>query len=133
MAIEGRWKEIVGSMLVFSVFLATLTALRLWNLEPATSVQSAIINVTALLVIAAVAYYEYSGGDFINGWILALGPSLAFTVNLFVPVVSELTLFVVVAPLISAAIISGVIAVAGYLLAEGFRRLLGVGKVIRLS
>jgi hypothetical protein len=113
-----RWKEILGSSLVFVILFAALTTLRVWNVEPDTRVQSAIIKGVALLCIVGVAYYTFHSGDFIGGWMLALAPSLAFTVNLFVPVVAEVTLLVVIIPLVSAAAISSAIAVIGYALSE---------------
>lgn len=122
-------REIVVSTLVFLFCLGTLTALRVWRLEPATPVQSAIVNGTALLTVVAVAYYVSQDGDFIGGWILAFSPSLAFTVNLFVPVVAEVTPFVVVAPLGSAAAISSIIAVIGYTVGHGISMFRGTERL----
>jgi len=117
---KERVREIVVATSAFLILLSTLTALQVWGLKPTTPVQSAIVNGSALLVAVAVLYHTYQGGNLIGGWILALGPSLAFTVNLFVPVVADITPFVVVAPLVSAVVISGLITVIGYTIGHGF-------------
>lgn len=122
MELMERRKEIVGSAFVFAVFLTTLTALRVWNLKPSTSVQSDIVKGTAILVVAAVAYYVYCGGNFLNGWIIALGPVLAFTLNLFAPVTTMGVVDILIWGLGSAIPISGVLAIVGLLLGEGLKR-----------
>ena len=121
MELKERRKMILGSALVFAVFFTTLTALRVWNLKPSTSVQSDIVKGTAILVVAAVAYYGYCGGNFLNGWIIALGPVLAFTLNLFAPVTTMGIIDMLIWGLGSAIPISGVLATVGFLLGEGLK------------
>jgi len=113
--IDRLKQEVAGSALAFVVILLTLTLLRDQRLEPSTSVQSVVVSVVSLLAAVSVAYDVFRDGGFLRGWILACGPSLAFTVDLFAPVVAELTPFTLAAPPISAAVISGAIAGMGFL------------------
>ena len=108
------------SALLFLVFVAILTALREGNAEPPTAVQSAIVNGTAVLITASVAAYTYRCGTYAGGWILAFGPSLAFTLNLFVPVATMGPLLKVAYAVSSAAVISGVTALLGLVVGRGF-------------
>lgn len=123
MKYQQSWKVGSVSAFIFAVFIIVLTALRVWELEPATPVQSAILNGTALLALAAVAFYVYRGGDFIAGWILVFGPSLAFALNLFIPVSTMGVLLKIGYALVSAGVISGVIAVIGYVTGRSVGRL----------
>ncbi|KAB1188392.1 MULTISPECIES: hypothetical protein [Haloferax] len=106
------------SALVFVVILAALTALRTWNLSPPTPVQSLVIDGGAVLIGAAVAVFVYRGGSVVAGVVLALGPSLAFTFNLFVPVAAPESAAWVVYPLASgvgiALLLGGVGGTVGY-------------------
>lgn len=119
MGLMERRKEIIGSALVFTVFFATLTALRVWNLNPSTSVQSTIVQGTTILVISVVAYYGYRGGDFLGGWILSYGPAQAFTLNLFLAGPTAKVMPAIGYAIIGAIIISGVLAVVGSLFGAG--------------
>ena len=113
----------------FLVLIGTLTALRTWQLEPATPVQSALVWATAILVVAAVGAYAALGGRFVACWLLAAGPSLAFTLNLFVPVSPMGPVLKAVVSLVSAAALSGVLALAGYVLGRGFGTVLRPGAL----
>jgi hypothetical protein len=101
------------SALVFLVLFAGLTALREWNMEPPTSTQTDIVNAVVILIIIGVALYVYRGGSLGGGWVLAFGPSLAFTANLLVPLYPMgIPAKVVYAPA-GAAIISAALATVG--------------------
>lgn len=114
-----RLRTVTGvSALVFVLLITPLTALRVWALEPPTSVESALVNATAMLVLISVGVYAYRGGTFVGGWILAFGPSLAFTLNLFVPV-STGAHWALAFAIVSGAVIASVIAVSGYLAGSG--------------
>ncbi|WP_396611841.1 hypothetical protein ACH9L7_00715 [Haloferax sp. S1W] len=102
------------SALVFAVLFAILTALRVWELEPSTPVQSLIVDVAVLLLVAATAYYVYRGGHAIESWILALGPSLAFTFNLFIPVSTMESVVWVLYPLGGGVVVAGVLSGIGF-------------------
>lgn len=114
MSIGHRQKVIGISALTFAVFLSTLTGLRVWNLEPSTDVQSLIVNGTALLLLAVTAYRVYHGGDFIESWILVFGASLAFTLNLFIPVNRGGILPLVGYSVATAVLISSVLTSLGF-------------------
>jgi hypothetical protein len=119
---QSLWRAVGLSAGVCVVLLSALTALRVWNLEPATSVQSAIVRVSALLVVLFLAYSAYHGGSFVESWILALGPSLAFAVNLFVPVAAPESLGWVGYPLVGAVFVATVLGGIGFLLGDVARR-----------
>jgi hypothetical protein len=111
--------RVVGiSSLVFVVILAALTALRTWNLSPPIPAQSLVVNGGAVLLVAAIAVFVYRGGSVAAGLILALGPSLAFTFNLFIPVAAPESMVWVVYPFASGVSIAlglgGVGATGGY-------------------
>ncbi|MFC7205072.1 hypothetical protein ACFQJC_16255 [Haloferax namakaokahaiae] len=121
---DARWWILGLSTLLFVVPFGVLTGLRLWSLEPPTAVQSLIVNVSAVVIVGSVAYYAAKGGTFRGCWLLAFGPSLAFTCNLFVPVAAMDSLGWVFLPFASAAGLS--------LLLGGFGFLVGyVGSEIR--
>jgi len=82
----NRWKALGVSALTFAVCFSTLTGVRGWHLEPPPDVQSLVVNGTALLFLATTAYRGYHGREFIESWILVFGASVAFTLNLFIPV-----------------------------------------------
>lgn len=110
--------EILVATAAFLFVFGTLTGLRVWDLEPSTSVQSAIVWVGALLITAIVVFRAFQGTDLVGNWILAFGPSFAFTLNLFIPVAAGPGAFIF--PVGSGAIISGVITVVGYSIGRGF-------------
>ncbi|QCS45077.1 hypothetical protein [Natrinema versiforme] len=87
-------------------------------MEPATSVQSAIVKGIALFIAVVVVFRAFQGEDFLGNWILAFGPSFAFTVNLFLPVMAGPGAFIF--SLVSAVIISSVITVVGYPIERDF-------------
>lgn len=114
MNVERDWKVIGVSVLIFGVCLSVLTGLRVWDLEPSTSVQSLIVDGTVLLVLAATAVRVYRGGDFIGSWILVFGPSLAFTLNLIIPIHRGGLLTLIGYPLVTAVLLSSVLASLGF-------------------
>lgn len=114
MDVEREYKVAGVSALMFGVCLSVLTGLRMWNLEPPTSVQSLIVNGTALLLVAATAVRGYRGGDFIGNWILVFGPSLAFTLNLILPIHGGGLLTLIGYPLVAAVLIASVLASLGF-------------------
>jgi exosortase/archaeosortase len=101
------------SVLVFLVLFAGLTALREWNVEPSTGTQTGAVNAAVVLTVIGVALYVYRGGSLGGGWVLAFGPSLAFTANLLVPLSPMgVPAKVVYAPA-GAAVISAALGVVG--------------------
>ncbi len=103
-------------VLLFVVPFGVLTGLRVWNLEPPISVQSLIVNVSVFVIVAYVAYYAARGGSLVGCWLLAFGPSLAFTVNLFLPVAVTDSLAWLAYPLVSASGIALLLGAVGFLL-----------------
>jgi len=118
MLLNKRISEILAATAAFLFVLGTLTGLRVWDLEPSTSVQSAIVWVGALLITAIVVFRAFQGADLVGNWILAFGPCFGFTLNLFIPIMAGPGAFIF--PVGSGAIISGVITVVGYLIGRGF-------------
>lgn len=123
MGSDGRRRAVVGSALAFVVTLSGLTVLRVWDLEPSAATQSRIVWAGALVVGAAVATYAYRTGDPVGGWTLAFGPSLGFTVNLFVPVATGPAALVFFPPL-AAAVVATAVDGVGFLVGYGFRAVL---------
>lgn len=115
MADKTPWKVVGISAFTFVALLTALTAMRVWNLEPPTPVQSLMVNVTALSTIICISYYVYQGGNFIGSLTLALGPSLAFTFNLFIPVSRMETALWVLYPLVGALTIAAVLGAVGFI------------------
>ncbi|MGB9958538.1 hypothetical protein ACOZ4B_19340 [Haloferax prahovense] len=114
---------IVGvSALAFVVVLGGLTALRAWNLEPPTHVQSLVVDAGAVVVVAGVASHvargERVGTRIGEGLVLAFGPCLGFAVNLFVPVSTMESPLWVAYPLVAGAVLA--LAVGGFGAAVGY-------------
>ena len=108
-------RSIAGlSTLAFAVCFGVLTALRALQAEPPTPVQSLVVDVALLLLVAVIAYYVYRGGGAIESWILALGPSLAFTFNLFVPVSAMESVVWVLYPLGSGVVLAVLLGGMGF-------------------
>ncbi|ELZ82579.1 hypothetical protein C453_15878 [Haloferax elongans ATCC BAA-1513] len=108
-------RSVVGlSALAFAVCFGALTALRELQAAPPTSVQSLVVDVALLLLVAAIAYFVYRGGGAIESWILALGPSLAFAFNLFIPVSAMESIMWVLYPLGSGVLISVLLGGMGF-------------------
>jgi len=123
MGSDGRRRAVVGSALAFVVTLSGLTILRVWDLEPSTATQSRIVWAGALAVAASVASYAYRTSDPVGGWVLGFGPSLGFTVNLFVPVATGPAAIVFFPPL-AAAVVAVALGGIGFLGGSGARILL---------
>jgi len=119
MGSDGRRRAAVASALAFLVTLSVLTVLRVWNVEPSTATQSRIVWAGALVVAAAVAAYSYRTVDPVGGLILAFGPSLGFTTNLFVPVAAgpAAAFF----PPLAAAVVATAVGGVGFLAGCGAR------------
>ncbi|ELZ78162.1 hypothetical protein C455_10783 [Haloferax larsenii JCM 13917] len=108
-------RSIAGlSALAFAVCFGGLTALRALQAEPPTPVQSLVVDVALLLLVAAIAYFVYRGGGAIESWLLALGPSLAFTLNLFIPVSAMESVVWVLYPLGSGVLIAVLLGGMGF-------------------
>ena len=120
MGLDGRKRAVLWSALSFAATVSVLTVLRVRNLEPSTATQSLIVWTGAVVVAAAVAYYAYRTVDPVGGWVLAFGPSLGFTVNLFAPVAAAPSALVVFPPL-AAATIATALGGIGFLVGYGFR------------
>ncbi|SDC18434.1 hypothetical protein [Natrinema hispanicum] len=118
MFLKKRTSEILVATAAFLFVLGTLTGLRVWDLEPATSVQSAIVNGAALFITVIVVLRAFQGTDLVGNWILTFGPSFGFTLNLFIPVMANPAAFIY--PLVTGAIVSGVITLVGYSIGRGF-------------
>jgi len=115
---KSLWKAGGFSTLIFILFISVLTALRVWNLEPPTSIQANMIRITTLLIVISVAFYFHRGGNVISGWILAFGPTLSYTLNLFISLSAGIPLKIVFS-FIPAVLISGLLAIIGYILQIG--------------
>jgi len=113
------------SGLLFVVIFSALTLLRVWSLEPPIAVQSAIVNAAALLTLAGVAWYVAHDGSFVDGWLLALGPCFAYTLNLLVPLIPIVNVVnVTTVGLLAFAAglaVSGVLTAVGYAVGQLFR------------
>ena len=118
MLLNKRTSEIIVATAAFLFVLGSLTGLRVWDLEPSTSVQSAIVWLGALLVTGIVVFRAFQGADLVGNLILTFGPCLGFTLNLFIPIMAEPGAFIF--PLATGAIISGLITLVGYLIGRGF-------------
>jgi hypothetical protein len=118
MLLNKRISEIIAATAAFLFVLGSLTGLRVWDLEPSTSVQSAIVWLGALLVTGIVVFRAFQGADLVGNLILTFGPCLGFTLNLFIPVMAGPGAFIF--PLVAGAIISGLITLVGYLIGRGF-------------
>ncbi|WP_157745955.1 hypothetical protein [Halorubrum trapanicum] len=118
MLLNKRTSEIIVAIAAFLFVLGTLTGLRVWDLEPSTSVQSAIVYGGALFITVIVVLRAFQGADLVGNWILTFGPCFGFTLNLFIPIMANPTAFIF--PLVTGAIVSGVITVVGYLIGRGF-------------
>ncbi|MBC9986319.1 hypothetical protein E4P24_08020 [Haloferax sp. AS1] len=123
MSVRPRSRIVGVSALAFVVVLGGLTALRAWNLEPPTAVQSLVVDAGAVLVVAGVAAHvargENIGTRAGEGIVLAFGPCLGFAVNLFVPVSTMESPLWVAYPLVGGAVLAlvvgGVGATVGYI------------------
>ena len=113
------------SGLLFVVIFSVLTLLRVWHLEPAVPVQSAIVNAAALLTLAGLAWYVARGGSFVDSWLLALGPSFAYTLNLLVPLIPIVNATNVISvgllALAAGLAVSGVLTAVAYAVGQLFR------------
>ncbi|WP_336035370.1 hypothetical protein [Halobacterium yunchengense] len=118
MFLNERTGETLVATFAFLLVFGTLTGLRVWDLEPASSVQQAILEGAVFFVTVVVVFQAFQGEDLVGNWILAFGPSFAFTLNLFIPVVAEPAAFMY--PLAAAVIVSGVITLVGYPIGRGF-------------
>ncbi|NLV02470.1 hypothetical protein [Haloferax volcanii] len=122
MSVRPRSRIVGVSALAFVVVLGGLTALRAWNLEPPTAVQSLVVDAGAVLVVAGVAAHvargENIGTRAGEGIVLAFGPCLGFAANLFVPVSTVESPLWVAYPLVAGAALAlavgGVGAAVGY-------------------
>lgn len=115
MKTASRWRVVGLTALLFVVLFGVLTGLRVWNLEPPTPVQSLIVNCSAVVIVGGTAYYASRGGGVVDCWLLALAPSLAFTLNLSIPVAVMDSLAWIIYPLASAAGIALVLGGVGFL------------------
>lgn len=115
---KSLWKSAGISTFIFVFSISVLTALRVWNLEPPTSIQTNIIRSTTLLTVVFVGFHFYRGGNVISGWILAFGPTLSYTLNLFIPLSAGI-LVKIVFSFVPAVLISGLLTIIGYLLQIG--------------
>lgn len=119
MAVGQRWTVVGVSVFTFFVCFAAFTAVRAGMFHLPTWVQSQMVTVGAVLLGGAAAYHVFRGGRVLDGWILAFGPSLAFTLNLFIPIhrggVLSLLSYAVVSAAIGASILGVVGGAIGYL------------------
>ncbi|RDZ61630.1 hypothetical protein C5B90_18550 [Haloferax sp. Atlit-12N] len=126
MSVRPRSRVVGVSTLAFVVVLGGLTALRAWNLEPPTPVQSLVVDAGAVLVVAGVASHvargERVGTRIGEGVVLALGPCLGFAVNLFVPVSTMESPLWVAYPLVAGAMLALALGGVGA----------GIGYVVRV-
>ncbi|POG54985.1 hypothetical protein [Haloferax marisrubri] len=126
MRVRPRSRVVGVSTLAFVVVLGGLTALRAWNLEPPTHVQSLVVDAGAVLVVGGVASHvargETVGTRIGEGFVLALGPCLGFAVNLFVPVSTMESPLWVAYPLVAGAMLALALGGVGA----------GIGYVVRV-
>jgi hypothetical protein len=116
-----RWKALGVSALTFAVCFSALTGLRGWHLEPPPDVQSLVVNGTALLFLATTAYRGYHGREFIESWILVFGASVAFTLNLFIPVTRGGLLTLSGYSLVAAVLLASVLTALGFFVGYAVR------------
>jgi len=113
------------SGLLFVVIFSTLTLLRVWRLEPPVPVQSAIVNIAAVVTLVGLARYVARGGSFIDSWLLALGPCFAYTLNLLVPLIPIVNATNVISvgllALAAGLAVSGVLTAVAYAVGQLFR------------
>ena len=113
------------SGLLFVVIFSTLTLLRVWSLEPPVPVQSAIVNIAAVVTLVGLARYVARGGSFIDSWLLALGPCFAYTLNLLVPLIPIVNATNVISvgllALAAGLAVSGVLTAVAYAVGQLFR------------
>ncbi|GGC56531.1 hypothetical protein [Haloferax sulfurifontis] len=126
MRMRPRSRIVAVSALAFVVVLGGQTALRVWNLEPPTHVQSLVVDAGAVLVVAGVASHvargERVGERAGEGIVLAFGPCFAFAVNLFAPVSTMESPLWLGYPLVAGAVLSLALGGLGT----------GVGYVVRV-
>ena len=113
------------SGLLFLVIFSALTLLRVGNAEPPVPVQSAIVNIVAVVTLVGLARYVARGGSFIDSWLLALGPCFAYTLNLLVPLIPIFNVVNVVSvgllALAAGLAVSGVLTAVAYAVGQLFR------------
>lgn len=83
----------VGGLLGAVSFCACfgfLTAERVGLFTLTTRTESALVWLGVAVTVVATAGFVYRGGGLAGAWLLALGPALAFTLNLFLPVIAGL-------------------------------------------
>ena len=113
------------SGLLFLVIVSVLTLLRVGNAEPPVPVQSAIVNIAAVVTLVGLARYVARGGSFIDSWLLALGPCFAYTLNLLIPLIPIFNIVNVVSvgllAFAAGLAISGVLTAVAYAVGQLFR------------
>ncbi|WP_188424878.1 hypothetical protein [Haloferax sulfurifontis] len=115
-------KTAVTSTVGLVTILGVLTALREWNAEPPTAIQSVLVFAGILILVSISAYKSSQGSSFSTIWLLVMGPCLGFSINLFVPVVAEITLFSILAPLATGIVGATIIAGTGVLVNGGLQK-----------
>jgi hypothetical protein len=113
------------SGLLFLVIVSALTLLRVGNAEPPVPVQSAIVNIAAVVTLVGLARYVARGGSFIDSWLLALGPCFAYTLNLLIPLIPIFNIVNVISvgllALAAGLAVSGVLTAVAYAVGQLFR------------
>ena len=113
------------SGLLFLVIVSALTLLRVGNAEPPVPVQSAIVNIAAVVTLVGLARYVARGGSFIDSWLLALGPCFAYTLNLLIPLIPIFNIVNVISvgllALAAGRAVSGVLTAVAYAVGQLFR------------
>jgi len=86
---------------------------------------AAIVNGAAVLTLVGLAWYVPRGGTFIDSWLLALGPCVAYTLNLLAPLIPIVNVGNVTAvgllALAAGLAVSGVLTAVGYAVGQVFR------------
>ncbi|WP_277553994.1 hypothetical protein [Halobaculum limi] len=106
----------IAALAAFLLVFGGLTAHRVFDVGLPTAIQSALVWTGAAVVVTAVATISYREWRFIDCWIVALGPTLGFTVNLFEPFTSPTgaTVALSVYATVTAAVVASVLALVGY-------------------
>lgn len=107
-----------GAVLGVTAFLAcfgALTAERIGLFSLTTDTESVIVWIGVAATVVTTAVFAYRGGGLLGTWLVALGPSLAFTLNLFLPVIVGLPTALLYGGA-SGAIVAATLALSGYAL-----------------